>query len=273
MVTTEDCVAGIKEVAEIVGHSPSKPEYLQIRDERDLDIPHPTQIYRYCGGWNKGKELANVETVNPGGQIDFNKRYFSEIDSEEKAYWLGFLYGDGSVNDSGEGSPSITISVKESDVEIIDGFKEALDSHHKIGRANGKVYISVSNWNFAYDLASHGLTPGKTFNRNLPHLNESDLKAGFIRGLFDADGHIGEYGRFNITGSNRERFEELAKWIPVEAYINDRSDGVHTLRVGGQKQLLRLWKWLYPEGRNTTPALERKIETWKQKTQKNISQQ
>ena len=29
----------------------------------------------------------------------YNDNYFEQIDSEEKAYWVGFLYGDGHISD------------------------------------------------------------------------------------------------------------------------------------------------------------------------------
>ena len=31
------------------------------------------------------------------GRYSFNKNIFDEIDTEEKAYWLGFLWSDGTV--------------------------------------------------------------------------------------------------------------------------------------------------------------------------------
>lgn len=31
------------------------------------------------------------------GKYTYNKDYFKEIDSFEKAYWLGFLYADGCI--------------------------------------------------------------------------------------------------------------------------------------------------------------------------------
>ena len=32
------------------------------------------------------------------GKYYYNKDFFEKIDTEEKAYWLGFLYADGCIN-------------------------------------------------------------------------------------------------------------------------------------------------------------------------------
>ena len=47
-------------------------------------------------------EKNNVELTNR--RYNVNHEYFKIIDSEEKAYWLGFLYADGCVRKSKSGS-------------------------------------------------------------------------------------------------------------------------------------------------------------------------
>ena len=41
-----------------------------------------------------------------------NEFFFDEIDSEEKAYWLGFIYADGYVNTNGN-KFGINLSLKD----------------------------------------------------------------------------------------------------------------------------------------------------------------
>ena len=39
----------------------------------------------------------NVQIVNQHNKLKFNEHYFDNIDSEEKAYWLGFIFADGCI--------------------------------------------------------------------------------------------------------------------------------------------------------------------------------
>ena len=65
-----------------------------------------------------------------------NYNYFDEIDTENKAYWLGFLFADGSittpfrVNKDGSiknGIYRIEISLKEDDKDHLDKFRKELN--------------------------------------------------------------------------------------------------------------------------------------------------
>ena len=263
MITQEDCIESIQEAADILGHSPSRPEY------EDLGLsPHPTTIRKRCGNWNKAKEMAGVQTVGAGGSLSLDESFFDKIDSPESAYWLGFLYGDGTIGQHGEANYRVSLRLQEEDEKHIESFKSSLNADHKITRYDGVVGIKFSNQRISESLLSHGFSPCKTFSDSLPEIESDSLRSAFIRGLFDADGHIGQYGRFNITGASRERFEKLAEWLPVESTIVDRGDGAYTFRVGGKPQLDELQSWLYPDGEQTKPALQRKIPTWKKKTRK-----
>lgn len=56
----------------------------------------------------------------------YNKYFFEVIDTEEKAYWLGFIYADGYHN---EKYHSIKITLKTSDYEHLLKFNKAIDGN------------------------------------------------------------------------------------------------------------------------------------------------
>lgn len=58
-----------------------------------------------------------------------DKRFFKTIDTEEKAYWLGFLYADGSVS---KDLKAVTLELNIKDIDHIRKFKRAINSTHKI---------------------------------------------------------------------------------------------------------------------------------------------
>ena len=63
-----------------------------------------------------------------------NDDYFSEIDTEEKAYWLGFIYADGYVTGS-----KLGIAIANLDRMHLEKFKKCIGSDYKI-----KSYVSNS---------------------------------------------------------------------------------------------------------------------------------
>ena len=56
--------------------------------------------------------------------IKINKNFFNKIDTEEKAYFLGFLYADGYNNTDRN---SVALSLKEDDKEILEKYSEKTD--------------------------------------------------------------------------------------------------------------------------------------------------
>ena len=51
-------------------------------------------------------------------------RYFDKINTEEKAYWLGFLYADGSISSKED---KIELGLAEKDLHHIEKFKQTHD--------------------------------------------------------------------------------------------------------------------------------------------------
>ena len=64
---------------------------------------------------------------------ELNHRYFEFINSETKAYLLGFLMADGSVNyrNRSEKDPEgvVSIELSEKDIEILELFRTEINSH------------------------------------------------------------------------------------------------------------------------------------------------
>lgn len=122
-----------------------------------------------------------------------NEDYFENIDSEEKAYFLGLLYADGSVSSK---IGKTVINLKESDGYILERFKEAIGYTGKLGtwkkklpRENQRV-LGIYNKKIVEDLIRHGCTENKTFELDFPNNINQSLVLHFLRGFFDGDGCI-----------------------------------------------------------------------------------
>lgn len=131
----------------------------------------------------------------PDGKKKINSSFFNEINTEEKAYWLGFLTADGYVSNKND----IELALKESDKEHIKAFKEAIDSQHKISKKKavlqGKEFysyrINIRDAEISNDLKKYGLNNNKSYNAFIPiEKIPKDLIRHYIRGIFDGDGSI-----------------------------------------------------------------------------------
>lgn len=141
-----------------------------------------------------GIALRKKGELRASGKLKINLDYFSNIDTHEKAYWLGVLTADGSIT---KDWCKVTLSSK--DKELVRNFKRAISSEHKISRLviydkrTNKNYVryslQVGCKNFVLQLRQYGLKNRKSFCEEFPNIN-SDFIPDYIRGLFDGDGSI-----------------------------------------------------------------------------------
>lgn len=127
----------------------------------------------------------------------YNKDFFEEIDSEEKAYWLGFIYADGYVYNA-NGTYELGIQLKQSDSEHLKKLNKSLNGNINVDLfdvdnvfGNNKVYPSCSIRIYCkkmiLDLEKNGVVQNKTKIIELPNI-KNNLMIHFIRGYFDGDG-------------------------------------------------------------------------------------
>lgn len=145
------------------------------------------------------ERIAKEQNIIRPNQNRINKRilsnYFSNIDTPEKAYWLGLLITDGSV-DSYKGHYRIRLQLQAQDKEILEKFQKCLQLDSKIieNKREGKHAFSVqfNDKQIFQDLANYNIVPNKTYLiKNLPldKIPQAFLK-DYARGLLDGDGCI-----------------------------------------------------------------------------------
>lgn len=142
-------------------------------------------------------------------KYSYNESFFENIDNEEKAYWLGFLYADGCINVTCK-NKSLELTVCEEDVGHLYKLRQALQGNmpikSKVVKLKGKEYlafrITVCSTKLCDDLIKWGCIPNKSlilqFPVNLPH----NLYKHFIRGYVDGDGCISTKCRISICGTH-----------------------------------------------------------------------
>lgn len=139
--------------------------------------------------------------IRPNRKHEFNENYFDVIDSEEKAYWLGFIYADG------HNGSTFELSLKEADLGHLIKFANAIGLNSKPSyRPKQKAYrITFRRKHFQERLTELGVTKNKTYECLFPTFLPSNLMNHFIRGYFDGDGSIS----YNATrcGSSKLRLD------------------------------------------------------------------
>lgn len=161
------------------------------------------------------KELS-LSVPNHHNALKFDNTVFDYIDSEEKAYWLGFLYADGNVHSS---SNIVSLSLKGDDVEHLQKFRQFLKAAAsvKMGKiqVNNKEYkickFSVCDKHFKQQLASLGCVPKKSLILQFPSLDvfqRKELVYDFIRGYIDGDGCLtfSKNGRLQLSIAGTKEF-------------------------------------------------------------------
>lgn len=121
-----------------------------------------------------------------------NHQYFDIIDSEQKAYWLGFFAADGCVNGN-----RVSLVLNKIDSEQIIKFKESLEIGNRIYYYKDSCCIRFSSSHMLNKLQLYGIIPRKSLILQPPKNIPQELMIHFWRGAIDGDGTIC-WGRRNV---------------------------------------------------------------------------
>lgn len=195
--------------------------------------------------------------------------YFENINTPDKAYWLGVLYADGAIIQKG-----YSIRLGLIDKEHIEKFKITLGAiNHKIGEIEDtrffsvckNFYVSIRSQKMFWDLCHWGCVPNKSLVlKKIPEIEEN-LISHFIRGYFDGDGSIHKtlnQWRISFTGT-QDFLKDIQKHLKVSTKIvqgpNNAKDFV--FQVMGKYQLKRVLDYLYLNS-NENNRLNRKFKKY-----------
>lgn len=208
----------------------------------------------------------------------FQEDFFEKIETEEQAYWLGFICADGHINNRGN---TVGITLNKEDKEHLLKFLTCLKSNKiKVENTTGrfdkehpiteKARISLYSKKMHSDLVNLGLTITKS--KDLKELSINSLLVHhFIRGYFDGDGCVFDSyikGRkdkpcyspgFTFVGT-KEFLNFINNSLPfqVKNLTHDkRTDNSYTLYIRSQKRFKIVEEYLY---KDATIFLDRKKE-------------
>lgn len=151
--------------------------------------------------------------------------YFDEIDSKEKAYWLGVFFADGNVGKDDR----ISFHQNLENSELVYGFAETIGfNRSKINIRNDKVLLRIGNKRLATGLKRNGCFPAKSKTILLPFLNSRGLYLAFLLGYFDGDGTV---KTSKITSGSKKFLEQIKDLFRIKNKIHIRK-GAYDLYLG-----------------------------------------
>lgn len=270
-----------KEIEEIIvsNYNNGKSPYWMVENIEELKYKKPNVIYgilKRLGVNSKRKIVLTDEQRLSRRKFNVNDDYFENIDTPEKAYWLGFLYADGWLVSNED---KIGITLCKEDKCHLESFKKAIDSESPIktykqgsGYANGEDYIRIliTSKKMKKDLIRHGVLAQKTNILKFPSLDKN-LYNHFIRGYFDGDGSL-TYGGTLVNGKRvfnikfvgtKELLESIQNILGLNLKLGqrhpERDINNYDFTINGNVQVKRIMDYLY---NNSTIHLERKYKKY-----------
>lgn len=222
----------------------------------------------------------NIKTnrkINKNGEeySDFNENFFEVIDNEEKAYWLGFILADGSIDNSRN---QISIALASVDRDHLVKFQKSINNKKNIfdylanNNVTKKRYptsdLIIYSKKMKDDLFNLNVYNNKT-KKEKPCEIPIDLIRHYIRGFFDGDGWISSYDRRIQDRCKNKKWElgfgssfEMVDYISTHfsntlniKYKEPKKKCIYRIRYGSNIDIAKIINYLY---KDATIYLDRK---------------
>lgn len=197
--------------------------------------------------------------------------YFENIDNEEKAYWLGFMYADGYITNN-----SFGFSINSIDRNHAVKFNESLQANNPIHEYKGTGYSKdslicrtlLTSAKTVNDLIDKGCIRNKTLKLEFPTEEQvpKHLIHHFIRGYMDGDGSInyhnrGKYQAWQISFIGQKNFLNKIKdfFNKPNLKLSTKDNITYQVNFAGNKQVKQILNILYHDA---TIYLDRKYDKY-----------
>ena len=159
------------------------------------------RIFKMCG--------YKAKNSRGGEKYTLNKDYFKSIDTENKAYWLGYLWADGCIT-----KYSIILELQVADKDHLELFLKEIygDIHPELKEKDGCVVANISCMEMVDDLKNLGFSI-KDKRIVIPRMSK-ELHRHFIRGYYDGDGDFNNKDKYFRIAGRFDFLENLVKIFP-----------------------------------------------------------
>ena len=200
-----------------------------------------------------------------------NYHYFDDIDTEEKAYWLGFLTADGWINKNDKNNAGVTgIELQYGDINHLKKFNKSIGGNYQITDRWRSCHISTKDKEKKHhmccirifsltmynSLVNKGFTKDKSFDYYIPNLRD-DLIRHYVRGYFDGDGCLcftNQSFHINFITASKMLNDDISKILKLENfhftennYLNDYNTTMYKIDIHRQHDKINFLDWIYKD--------------------------
>lgn len=178
---------------------------------------------------------------------ELDESYFDNIDTDLKAYFLGFIMADGCVSktcSTNKNPNRLAINISLKDRIILEKFKEELQTSYEICDYmptettygfNEMCRLAINSSKICKSLQQYGIVERKTGKECIPKIN-AEFIPGFIRGFLDGDGcvtggNISFCSSYNMIQSLQEVFISWGMTGSLTIKQDKRHDNIYTLCI------------------------------------------
>lgn len=216
---------------------------------------------------NRSRSAVQSKIMKLGLKKDkiqkFNEYYFDEINSNDKAYWLGFIYADGWIEQNIKNRHyCLGIELNEKDLSHLVLFNKWINGNVSVksrqitisfnnGYITTSVLCSIKYYSkhLIDSLNNYNIVENKTYKEyKLPNIPDKYM-ISFLHGYFDGDGSfflknkkMNYYG-FNYTSHNKTILDDIRKYlyenynITSYVYLSKKDSNVWQLCIASQNSV------------------------------------
>lgn len=196
--------------------------------------------------------------------------YFDNIDTEEKAYWLGFLTADGWISKNKKSNAgAVGIELQYGDICHLKKFNKSIGGNYKItdrwkicnlSKEKNKRFhmcsIRIFSLTMYNSLTRQGFTSEKSYHFKIPTFDEH-LMRHYLRGYFDGDGCFC-YTNKNLSAgfitSSLELNNDIQEILKKNNlnystcnYISDFQTPMYRINFTKEKYKIQFLDWIYKD--------------------------
>ncbi len=194
----------------------------------------------------------SIVVKGPKKYFDNHEDFFQTIDNEFKAYWLGFLYADGYINNKGT-ALEVGLAIKDKKhlclfrdlVAPSVKLEERIIYLKKMNKSYKSCRLSICGKKFVSHLVDKGCFTNKSLTLTFPPADKvpQQFQQSFIRGYFDGDGSVIKtkkdmiavdfVGTKNVLASIQNIFyREIPGYIKSKIQVNSNGQTCNFRKTG-----------------------------------------
>ena len=212
-----------------------------------------------------------------GYKYTVNEQFFRCINTEKKAYWLGFLLADGCVDST---LTRLSIGLSTKDRAHLEKFRRDINCTHPILDREIKAKYKSSTIvlyspKLVSQLTTYNITPRKSLTAK-PFEVRKNLQKHYWRGVFDGDGGIDKKPYAISLAGSIPVCESFCKWLISDLdftkddlrFYGNTHKNYATVGFTGRERMLKFLSYIYV-GAET--YLDRKYLSYKKMQNKSLS--